>query len=727
MRALPLAVILGGALLVGAFLRFDGLGEPSFWMDEILHQRITNEAAGGAWWRWIAGVEAENGPLYYATQLVTRVGGTGEAAARSAAALFGLATIAVVFLIARRDPDASVAAILLAVSPLHVYYSREARPYALLMLLTAAMIAILLRGRSVSAALAVLVAMAFTAAVSAPVIAATAVVAIAMALLDRERRKFFAIAGGAALVLAALLPFYYGGAAETHIATQPPAFDLAFFDALVRNFSVTALASPDAGRAAYVVLLLAIAGAVQLVRRDRRAGVVVIGMAVLPLAIALGALAVFDRWYAVRYVAPSLVGYLLLAGFGIAAIARAFRQLAPLVAVSLAIAIAAQAWSACRIEPWQKLDWRAIAETLTRYAGPDDVVIAAEPWSGLMLEFYLPKRVKSLQLSTVPLAQVAVAEHEAAWLVTGGFSTDTSVRSWMCSAPLLLGHPLENFRLHYTSRSGGSFLRERARDAELRAVAASIGTLQMHEDWLLGEGWAGAEGAFRWAASTRATVVIPRYGREERELRMRVMPLDHPSLAKQTMRVSLNGRALETFTLAPGWQDVSVRAPAWKDGLNTLAFDFGRAVAPAELDPANGDARKLAVAFDWIAIDGPHAPPAVAVRLPPLPERKPALATRFPPHQLDRDATTRLLGRIGLDPQTHWPRLASGATTLEDLVETVRYGTDCMDDATFARHAFTLLLGRAPGDAELETLLQVPRERLPGRLAKFDELRAQLF
>ena len=67
----------------------------------------------------------------------------------------------------------------------------------------------------------------------------------------------------------------------------------------MRNFSVTARASPFGGRTALAMLLLAVIGAVLIAWRDRRAGVIVIGMAVLPAAIAVTALSVFDRWYAV--------------------------------------------------------------------------------------------------------------------------------------------------------------------------------------------------------------------------------------------------------------------------------------------------------------------------------------------------------------------------------------------------------------------------------------------
>jgi len=130
--------LLVAALAVAAFLRLDRLGAPSYWLDEILGDTLTTHALQKApWWQWISGLETEHGPLYYATQAATRLFGRGEAAGRSAAALFGLITIPLVCFAARSPIAGIAAAILLAASPVHVYYSREARPYSLLMLLTA--------------------------------------------------------------------------------------------------------------------------------------------------------------------------------------------------------------------------------------------------------------------------------------------------------------------------------------------------------------------------------------------------------------------------------------------------------------------------------------------------------------------------------------------------------------------------------------------------------------
>ena len=77
------------AVAVGAFLRFDGLGVPSYWLDEILGQTLTTKVAVQPWWRWLIGFAEEHGPLYYASQLVGRIFGTSEFAGRLVPALFG--------------------------------------------------------------------------------------------------------------------------------------------------------------------------------------------------------------------------------------------------------------------------------------------------------------------------------------------------------------------------------------------------------------------------------------------------------------------------------------------------------------------------------------------------------------------------------------------------------------------------------------------------------------
>ncbi len=742
-------VALAIAVAVAAFLRFDGLGVPSYWLDEILGQLLVQRAPAIPWWQWLTGVHPQHGPLYYALQWLAFVVRDDEWGGRSLAALFGLVSVPLLWMSARaaRSDWPWVGAALLALSPLHVYYSREARPYALLVLLViVALLAILERIPWLAAGALFL--MLYTSVAAASAVASLAFAALTVWSLERDaraRRRLAIIALIAVLVLA-LFPLLYRSTTAERAVSPFPGWTPSLFDSIVRGLSVTALDSPRAGRTAYGVLALAVIGAVALVRRNRSAAAAILAMAILPVVFSVAALFTQNHFFGIRYVIAALPAYLLLAGFGIAALFPFRRALAVVPALAIVVVITVigvQTWPAARSEAFRKLDWRGIADTIQRYARTGDLVVTAEPWSGIVLHHYLarlPHKVLDLQLSTVPLAQMAVQQHPGAWLVSGGFSTDNAVRNWMCGFPVVLAGPLEGFRMHYTSRTGGQFFRERAGPAQWRAVAAALGergmTLQTtaQEDFLFGEGWAGPEGggdaSFRWAVGQHAELTLPRFGRMDRTLRLRVTPIDHPSLPRQTMRILLNGRELQTLTLAPGSQEPAVLAPAaaWRDGLNTLAFDFGRATTPAEFDPSNGDSRKLAVAFDWIVVGDQGAPAltALALRLPPLPEKKPDAATRFPPGQLNRDAVSRLLGRIGHDPAAAWPQVARGEVRLEDLIETVEYGTDCMDDPTFVRYAFTLLLGRTPGEAEVRSLSRVPRDRIVGRLGKFEELRGML-
>src|SRR6202008_5065395 len=88
-------------------------------------------------------------PLYSILAWVwSKVFGTGEVGLRSLSALFGTATIPLAFVLGREVAGRTtglVAAALCAFNPLLVWYSQEARSYALLVLLTGLTLVALLR------------------------------------------------------------------------------------------------------------------------------------------------------------------------------------------------------------------------------------------------------------------------------------------------------------------------------------------------------------------------------------------------------------------------------------------------------------------------------------------------------------------------------------------------------------------------------------------------------
>jgi hypothetical protein len=208
-----------------------------------------------------------------------------------------------------------------------------------------------------------------------------------------------------------------------------------FFTSLARMFSVSTLGAKIGAPAAAAMLVFAAIGVVVLAKRDWRQAIVLTGMTVLPLVITLTALRLFDHFFAVRYVVVSVIGYVMLAGIGIAFVAQfVARRAAPVIAIAIAVLIAAQGWRSARTEPLQKPDWRGIAASLRRHVHPGDVILAAESWSDVSLRYYLGEisNVRLIRMAGVGIAQIVADESPGAWLVTAGASTDTSVRTWMC-------------------------------------------------------------------------------------------------------------------------------------------------------------------------------------------------------------------------------------------------------------------------------------------------------
>jgi 4-amino-4-deoxy-L-arabinose transferase-like glycosyltransferase len=133
-------VALGAILLAGLALRVFEAGRAPMWFDEI----YTTWAARGGFAKVLATMSRDVHPPLH-TLLVSAwvsLGGESTAWLRTLSVLFGLATILVVFLLARAAfgrRAGLVAAALLSLHPVHIYFSQEARVYALLWLeLTAA-------------------------------------------------------------------------------------------------------------------------------------------------------------------------------------------------------------------------------------------------------------------------------------------------------------------------------------------------------------------------------------------------------------------------------------------------------------------------------------------------------------------------------------------------------------------------------------------------------------
>jgi mannosyltransferase len=132
--------IVAGLTVLAGVLRIATLGVQSYHHDEIVTaSRILRD---GFWHAMDAvGFSESAPPLYYAVAwLWTQLTGTGEFGLRTVSALAGVATVPVAYLLGAELSSRRagiVAAALVAVNPMLLWYSQEARAYALFVLLTA--------------------------------------------------------------------------------------------------------------------------------------------------------------------------------------------------------------------------------------------------------------------------------------------------------------------------------------------------------------------------------------------------------------------------------------------------------------------------------------------------------------------------------------------------------------------------------------------------------------
>ncbi len=725
MRRIAELLLLAAIVIFGAVLRFGGISVPSLWLDEILDYDVATKLTHEPLWRWLTGFASEHGPLFFATELAGRFAHTPELAARFAPGVFGVLAVVVGAIGCRvsgvgggsDDGAESITfALLLAGSPLAIYYSREARPYALLILLSTAILALLLQSQTAKPyylAIALPLLTLFATSGAAPLLAATALTAAIAFLLDR--RRFFAIYAIAAFAAAALVPVLYRRMPGNAAAAGFRPLSARFFQRLLQSFSIGAVDVTTIHRAAYIVAALALIGAVALVLRDRVRGAIVIGMAVLPIAVSVAALWRLRHWYAVRYVATALPAYLLLAAIGITSLLRlVLRGRAaigvPLVALIAAGFIIREGWPSARTEPYRKLNWRVIAATIHEHAHARDAVVTTNDWSYVCLDFYLrqlPPRVRLISAgeSSVRAASV-VAHNEPVWIVSAGFHRPGDIGDWSCQYPVVLASPLESFRLSYAPGLRHLLL-NRLTAADTRALVARFPSQVMHlgseSEFFLGGGWYGSEGTgdevARWTGPEPASVLLVASPAVDRRLLIRMMPFEYRGSPPQIATISLNTAPLARFTLTSGWHDYPFDVPRkqWRDGVNYLTISFSRAEAPASLDPASGDHRPLAARLSLIAV----TPLDAKQPSDTLPELTRAFRINEPSELLDENAwwygrrhggsaSPALLARIGVDPTRRVP--------VNDIAESVAYDSDCLNDSDFLHIAYATILNR-PTDA----------------------------
>ncbi|WP_372789931.1 glycosyltransferase family 39 protein [Paraconexibacter sp.] len=372
-----------GIVVLAAALRFPTLGAQSYWADEAATVDVLRHGAGDL----LGAVRDQEStpPLYYVLAWVwTQVLGDGEAALRSLSALAGVATVPVLAAVARRLAGvraALIAALLVATNPLLVWFSQEARAYALLVLLAA--VSVLLLQRALESPTAprlvawgVVAAFAFATHFFALFLVLGEAIWLVWALRGQARMAAVALAAPFIAGLALLpLALDQREAGRAGFISQTPLGErvLQVPKQLLVGYDAPAEALLTALGAA--LALLAVAWAVR-VRQDavRRLGLVGLGSVLVPVGLALAG----DDYVVTRNLIAAVVPLIALLGVGFAALpART-----GLAAAALAGVLGTGTVLAVQADPaYQREDWRAAVRALgPAPAGPRAVVVV--PGSG---------------------------------------------------------------------------------------------------------------------------------------------------------------------------------------------------------------------------------------------------------------------------------------------------------------------------------------------------------
>ncbi|HEU4392037.1 MAG TPA: glycosyltransferase family 39 protein [Solirubrobacterales bacterium] len=374
--------IVAGLTLLAAVLRFATLGVQAYHHDEIV---TASRVLRGSFLHAMdaVGFSESAPPLYYALAWVwTQLTGTGEFGLRSLSALAGVATVPVAYLLGlelRGRRAGLMAAALVAVNPMLLWYSQEARAYALLVLLCTISLLYCARAqRSGRRRDFVRWGLASGLALATHYFAVFAIVAEALLLLRRRGRASLAgiwVVGLFGLLLAplALHQMSYGHAEWiSNFSLGHRVIETA--TTFVAGETGDIIARPERPALALLPLALTLAALLLLAARgdraERRAAAMPLAVSAtaigIPLLLALAPFGV--DFVLARNVLPALVP--LLAAVAIAATLPGARRLGIAIgATLLAYSLSFSVWASFSPD-LQRPDWKAVAAEIGEPEAP---------------------------------------------------------------------------------------------------------------------------------------------------------------------------------------------------------------------------------------------------------------------------------------------------------------------------------------------------------------------
>ena len=416
--ALPAWWPLAALLLLAAALRFSTLGLQSFWYDEAFTPVHVLHASLGATLHSV--VHTENTPpLWYVLIWAwSRVFGTGAVALRLPSAVFGVATVAVAWAIGRElegppthRATAIAAAAFVAVNPLFVWYSQEARAYGLFVLMSALAMLCFLRAQQepTPGRLAAFAATASLALLSHYFAAFLLAPMIVMLLLQGGARRRATLLACAAPIIVGLALLPLASAQGGHGAQWIGEWALTSRLQAIPQYYLTGYAGAPLGHGIELLVALPILAGLGyglwsvLEPREERGALIALTIAACGVLLPIVLIAFGADYLAPRTLVAAMIPVTVLIAVVVTArrAGRTGAVLAALIALG-GLAITIDVDLSPRL---QRGDWRGIAKILRPTIAGERVITTVE-LGAAPLEYYLPPLHNLAEGTTVMVSEI---------------------------------------------------------------------------------------------------------------------------------------------------------------------------------------------------------------------------------------------------------------------------------------------------------------------------------
>jgi mannosyltransferase len=398
-------------LFVGTALRMYQLDGQSFWTDEITSYRNSSGSLSEVVFK--PQVNSNIPPLYYLVVHGTLLVGNQEWVLRFPSLIFGVFSIVLLFSILRRWSGQGVALMgsaVLAISPFHIWYSQEMRPYALLMMLSLLTFWFYQRlagnpgNRLLQAGF--LLSAAFTFYCHTVALAFIGFLGVHALLFSpyRKWKYWFAVFSGVGvLLLPAMFLLWLTppmGSANPHESFDILGVGYAFWTFAVGYSlgpSVTELHQQDRLGALYAHLplvlplallfgALVLAGLVHAFNRSREVFWVAAGWLLAPLALAVVGSLVTVHPFNVRYMILSFPAFVILLTYGVAAFGSVRWKMGGLLALTIVSVVSLHQYYGD--EEYHRDNNRDAGHYLAAHGRPGDLLVASAPYTIASLKYY---------------------------------------------------------------------------------------------------------------------------------------------------------------------------------------------------------------------------------------------------------------------------------------------------------------------------------------------------